>query len=100
MIDGGGMGQIFIVGIGGTLTLKNLEITGGSCSEGAAVLVSGNIRSEGGRLLALNVFFHNNTVSGSGGAVMVKAGGLAHIRSCVFEKNIVCSIIKLQHIII
>lgn len=96
MIDGKGLGQIFIVGIGGTLTLKNLEITGGVCSEGSAVVVLGNIRGEGGRLLALNVLFHNNTVSGSGGAVMVKAGALAHIRSCVFEGNRVCSTMKLQ----
>jgi len=96
MIDGGGMGQIFIVGIGGILTLKDLEITGGACSEGSAVLVSGNIHGEGGRLLALNVFFHNNTVSGSGGAVMVKAGALAHIRSSVFEGNRVWFAIKLQ----
>lgn len=90
VIDGGGMGQIFIVGVGGKLTLKNLEIHGGSCSEGGAVLVNGNIQGGGGRLLALNVFFHNNMVSGSGGAIMVKAGALAHIRSCVFEGNRVC----------
>ncbi|XP_024388267.2 uncharacterized protein [Physcomitrium patens] len=87
MINGGGMGQIFIVGLGGMLTLKHLEICGGTCSEGSAVLVSGNMHGQGGRLLALNVLFRNNTVSGSGGAVMVKAGALAHIRSCVFEEN-------------
>lgn len=89
IIDGGGMGQVFVVGVSGTLTLKNLEITGGACNEGSAVLVSGNMHGRGGRLLALNVLFHNNTASGGGGAVMVKAGGLAHIRSCVFEDNMV-----------
>jgi predicted outer membrane repeat protein len=91
VVDGRGMGQIFVVGVGGMLTLKDLEITGGACSEGSAVLVSGNLGSGGGggRLLALNVLFHNNTATGGGGAVMVKAGGLAHIRSCVFEDNMV-----------
>lgn len=57
------MGQIFVVGISGTLTLKNLEITGGMCSEGSAVLVAGNVLGGGGRLLALNVLFYNNTAS-------------------------------------
>uniref|UniRef100_A0A7I4BVW1 Right handed beta helix domain-containing protein n=1 Tax=Physcomitrium patens TaxID=3218 RepID=A0A7I4BVW1_PHYPA len=86
-IDGCGNGQIFVVGVGGTLTLKDLEITGGSCGEGAAVLVMGGIHGGGGRLLALNSVFRNNTVSGTGGAVTVKAGALANIRSCVFEGN-------------
>lgn len=63
VIDGKGMGQIFVVGISGTLTLKNLEITGGMCSEGSAVLVAGNVLGGGGRLLALNVLFYNNTAS-------------------------------------
>ena len=90
VIDGGGLGQIFVVGVGGQLTLKDLEITGGACNEGSAVLVSGNTGpGGGGRLLALNVLFHNNTASDGGGAVTVKAGGLAHIRSCVFHENLV-----------
>ena len=83
------MGQIFVVGVSGMLTLKNLEITGGACNEGSAVLVSGNVNGGGGKLLALNVLFHNNTATGGGGAVMVKAGAMAHIRSCVFDDNTV-----------
>jgi hypothetical protein len=61
------MGQIFVVGVSGYLTIKNLELTGGYCSEGSAVLVSGagpNTEGiTGGKLLALNILFSNNTAT-------------------------------------
>lgn len=66
MIDGMGAGRIFVVGIGGQLTLRDLEVRGGYCNEGAAVLVTGvgsTKPSSSGKLLALNVLFYNNTAS-------------------------------------
>lgn len=67
ILDAKGMGQIFVVGVSGYLTIKNLELTGGYCSEGSAVLVSGagpNTEGiTGGKLLALNILFSNNTAT-------------------------------------
>ncbi len=67
ILDAKGMGQIFVVGISGYLTIKNLELTGGHCSEGSAVLVSGGGPNTegitGGKLLALNILFSNNTAT-------------------------------------
>lgn len=66
MIDGMGAGRIFVVGIGGQLTLRDLEVRGGYCNEGAAVLVTGvgsTKPSSSGKLLALNVLFYNNTAN-------------------------------------
>lgn len=66
MIDGMGAGRIFVVGIGGQLTLRDLEVRGGYCNEGAAVLVTGvgsTKPGSSGKLLALNVLFYNNTAN-------------------------------------
>ncbi|CAM6065210.1 unnamed protein product [Sphagnum tenellum] len=91
ILDAKGMGQIFVVGVSGYLTIKNLELTGGYCSEGSAVLVSGagpNTEGiTGGKLLALNILFSNNTATGAGGAVMVKAGASMYLQNSIFQQN-------------
>lgn len=65
-INAGGTSQIFLVGISGYLVLRNLELTGGQCSSGAAITVSGSGSSTmgaGGKLVAMNVRFFNNTAT-------------------------------------
>ena len=63
LIDAKGQSGIFLVGLGGVLTLKDLELTGGFCSKGSAVLVSGlgaDSTTAVGKLRAINVKFFNN----------------------------------------
>ena len=63
LIDAKGQSGIFVVGLGGILTLKDLDLTGGFCTKGSAVLVSGlgaNSNAAVGKLRAINVKFFNN----------------------------------------
>ncbi|KAG0623808.1 hypothetical protein M758_3G204000 [Ceratodon purpureus] len=91
IIDAFGLGQIFVVGVGGHLTLQNLEIKSGYYSEGGAAVTvmgsSGSSAHPSGKLLALNVLFFNNSASGNGGAVLVKKGGALHVQNSVFDSN-------------
>ncbi|KAI5068689.1 hypothetical protein GOP47_0017034, partial [Adiantum capillus-veneris] len=89
-VDAGGAAGIFVVGLGGYLTLKDLDLTGGFCSRGSAVLVSGlgaDSSPSSGKLEALNVKFYNNIATDVGGAVAIDSGGSAYVKNSVFYNN-------------
>ncbi|KAI5068027.1 hypothetical protein GOP47_0016372 [Adiantum capillus-veneris] len=89
-VDAGGAAGIFVVGLGGYLTLKDLDLTGGFCSRGSAVLVSGlgaDSSPSSGKLEALNVKFDNNIATDVGGAVAIDSGGSAYVKNSVFYNN-------------
>ncbi|MCO5581300.1 hypothetical protein L7F22_035179 [Adiantum nelumboides] len=89
-VDAGGAAGIFVVGLGGYLTLKDLDLTGGFCSRGSAVLVSGlgaDSSPSAGKLEALNVKFYNNIATDVGGAVAIESGGSAYVKNSVFYNN-------------
>lgn len=65
-LDAQGKGNIFQIGLGGYLTLKDLDLRNGWCTEGGAVLVTGAgsmMMGQNGKFVALNVHFFNNTAT-------------------------------------
>ena len=68
---------------GGSLTLKGIELTGGSAAEGGAILV------ENGNIDLDNVKLSENTASGEGGAIRVKnSASNVKLSNVLFDKNV------------
>jgi hypothetical protein len=75
-LDAQGMGNIFQVGLGGYLTLKDIDLRNGVCTQGGAVLVSGSgttITTQVAKFVALNVHFFNNTATVSNPILLMNA---------------------------
>ena len=68
---------------GGSLSLKGIELTGGSADEGGAILV------ENGNIDLDNVKLSENTASGEGGAIRVKnSASNVKLSNVLFDKNV------------
>lgn len=81
-IDGGGNGRLFDVEAGGSLTLRNFNLTGGL----KAGEPGGAIRCGGELLIESCSLFGNEAYNG--GAVAAYGGGLVELRNSTFSNNI------------